>query len=116
MKNVPLLILIIIIFFFVKKRWFDNTDYKSIVKNGGILLDVRSSSEFLNGHIKGAKNIPLSEIKERIDELKDKNQFIITHCASGIRSQNAKMILSSKGYQNVINGGGWRSLNTKLKR
>ena len=44
-----------------------------------------------------------------------KNKAIITCCASGMRSASAKGILKSKGYTSVYNGGGWSSLNNKLR-
>ena len=46
--------------------------------------------------------------------IKDKNEVIITCCVSGRRSNKAKEILKSKGYNNVFNGGGWKSLKNKL--
>ncbi|MFQ3333291.1 MAG: phage shock protein E, partial [Flavobacteriales bacterium] len=45
----------------------------------------------------------------------DKDQAIITCCASGIRSAGAQKLLSSKGYTNVVNGGGWSNLERKLQ-
>ena len=59
-------------------------------------------------------NIPLSELPSKLDYLKDKNQAIITCYASGIRSAGAQKLLSSKGYTNVVNGGGWSNLKRKL--
>ena len=56
------------------------------------------------------KHLPL-----RLDYLKNKDQAIITCCASGIRSAGAAKLLSAKGYTNVVNGGGWSSLEGKLK-
>ena len=61
-------------------------------------------------------NIPLGQLSSNLDQLKDKDQPIITCCASGIRSAGAKKILSAKGYTNVVNGGGWSSLEAKLKK
>ena len=47
-------------------------------------------------------------------QLKDKNQPIITCCASGVRSGRARKILIDAGYMNVVNGGGWKRLDSKL--
>lgn len=89
-------------------------DYKELTKNGAVIVDVRSQAEFSGGHITGAQNIPLPNIKELPKKLKDKNQPIITCCASGMRSASAKNQLKSMGYTNVHNGGGWNSLQQKL--
>jgi phage shock protein E len=91
-----------------------SVDYAQLVKEGAIILDVRSKGEFAGGHIKGAINIPVDALGANLGQLKDKNRTIITCCASGMRSASAKSILQSKGYTTVHNGGGWASLNSKL--
>lgn len=89
-------------------------NYAELVKNGAIILDVRSKGEFAGGHIKGAINISVDTLSNNLSKLKDKNQPIITCCASGMRSASAKSILKSNGYTQVYNGGGWGSLQSKL--
>lgn len=115
MKNLPLILLCVILFFFIKKRFFDNTDYKKLLLEGGVIVDVRSESEFIYGHITNSLNIPLSDLPSCSDKLKDKNQPIITCCASGVRSAAAAKMLLAKGYTNVVNGGGWSSLEKKIE-
>jgi phage shock protein E len=90
------------------------TDYAQLVKDGAIIVDVRSKGEFDSGHIVGSINIPVEAIASNLSKLKDKNKTIITCCASGMRSGVAKGILKSNGYATVINGGGWSSLDRKL--
>ena len=89
-------------------------DYAQLVKNGAIIVDVRTKGEFSGGHIKKSVNIPLDSIGGQLHLLKDKDQHIITCCASGMRSGMAKGVLKSKGYKNVYNGGSYISLNNKL--
>ncbi len=89
-------------------------NYADLVKNGAIILDVRSKGEFAGGHIKSAINIPVDILRNNLTQLKDKNKTIITCCASGMRSASAKNILKASGYTTVYNGGGWSSLNNKL--
>ncbi|MBS1607908.1 MAG: rhodanese-like domain-containing protein [Bacteroidetes bacterium] len=89
-------------------------DFLQLVKEGAVILDVRTKSEFDSGHIRGAINISVDQLRNSLAKLKDKNQPIITCCASGMRSASAKAILSSCGYKNVYNGGGWRALQDKL--
>lgn len=101
---------------FIKKMFGlgPKTDYAELVRNGAIILDVRSASEFAGGHIKGSINIPVDQLGNNLQKLKDKNKTIITCCASGMRSASAKSILKAEGYEHVYNGGGWYSLQRKL--
>ncbi|MBP6758956.1 MAG: rhodanese-like domain-containing protein [Flavobacterium sp.] len=91
-------------------------DYGKLVKKGALILDVRSKGEFDGGHIKGAINISVDTLRSNLPKLKDKNQTIITCCASGMRSASAKSILQSNGYTQVYNGGGWSSLQNKIAK
>jgi phage shock protein E len=91
-----------------------SVNYAELVKNGAIILDVRSTGEFAGGHIKGSVNISVDTLRNNLAKLKDKNKIIITCCASGMRSASAKSILQSNGFVNVYNGGGWSSLQNKL--
>ena len=115
MKNIPIIILCLIVLLFSKKRYFNNTDYKSMLVKVGVIIDVRSKGEFYSGHIKGSLNIPISELTSCLNYLNDKDQPIITCCASGLRSVGAAKLLSANGYTNVVNGGGWSILERKLK-
>ena len=89
-------------------------DYAALIKQGGIILDVRSKVEYASGHIEGSINIPVDILKNSLSQLKDKNKPIITCCASGMRSARAKNILKTHGYTDVHNGDGWRSLQSKI--
>jgi phage shock protein E len=88
-------------------------DLKQLVKDGAVILDVRSPAEFSGGHVKGAINIPLQQIEKAVSKFK-KEQVIITCCASGMRSGSAKSFLKSKGFNQVHNGGGWTLLRAKI--
>ena len=87
-------------------------DYKELLQNGAVIIDVRSKGEYQGGHIKGSLNIPLDTLSNNIAKLK-KEKTVITCCASGMRSASAKSILKSKGFQ-VHNGGGWMSLRNRI--
>lgn len=89
------------------------TDFASLVKDGALIIDVRSPAEYKGGHIKGSKNIPLNELPSQLSKIK-KDSVIITCCASGMRSASAKSILKSNQFTTVYNGGGWSSLQSKL--
>jgi phage shock protein E len=90
-------------------------DYAALVKEGALILDVRSKGEYAGGHIKGSINISVDTLNNNLSKLKDKNKPVITCCASGMRSASAKGILKSNGYTNVHNGGAWLSLQQKIK-
>ncbi|MEY3236287.1 MAG: hypothetical protein RI883_388 [Bacteroidota bacterium] len=88
-------------------------DLKEMVKQGAMIVDVRTPAEYQGGHIKGSVNIPLQVLDKNIAKLK-KDKPVITCCASGMRSGSAKSMLKAKGFD-VHNGGGWNSLQSKLR-
>lgn len=90
-----------------------SANYNELVRNGAIIVDVRSVAEFKAGHIPGSKNFPLDNIRTKVGELKKLNKPVITVCRSGARSGMAKGILKSSGVE-VYNGGPWTSLKNKL--
>ena len=76
-------------------------------ETGYVILDVRTESEYAEGHIKGAVLIPDTEIGKRAEkELTDKEQLILVYCRSGRRSKNAAEELANLGYTNVKEFGG----------
>jgi rhodanese-related sulfurtransferase len=100
-------------FSFFKKLFRPGTDYKLLVQNGAVIIDVRSPQEFDNGHIKGSKNIPVNIIQREVNSIKKIGKPIITVCQSGARSGMAKGILKSAGIE-VYNGGSWFGLRSKI--
>jgi phage shock protein E len=88
-------------------------DLAQLVKEGAMIVDVRTGNEYAGGHIKGSINIPLDQLQNNLGKI-HKNKVVITCCASGMRSAAAKNLLISKGYTQVYNGGGWSSLKAKL--
>lgn len=90
------------------------TDFAALVKQGAIIVDVRTPGEFQSGHIKGALNIPVDQIRNRSAELKKKQKPVITCCRSGSRSGMAKSILTAAGIE-CYNGGPWNSLQQKIQ-
>ena len=97
------------------KKIFGGTsvNYKELVNQGAVIVDVRTKSEYNTGHIQGSKNMPLDSIRTKINELKKLNKPLITVCRSGARSGMAKGILKSAGLE-VYNGGPWNNLRNKL--
>lgn len=92
----------------------DAADYEQLVKEGAVIVDVRTKREYEGGHIKGSMNIPVDQLRANLHKLVDKQKAIITCCASGMRSGAARGILESHGYTSVFNGGSWIVLQQKL--
>lgn len=100
-------------FEFLKNLFGAKADFKTLVENGAIIIDVRTPHEFDAGNIKGSKNIPIQTIQKAIPELKKSGKVVITVCRSGSRSGMAKSILKSSGIE-VYNGGPWNVLKSKI--
>lgn len=88
-------------------------NYRELMDNGAIIIDVRSAGEYRAGHIAGSRNYPLDSIRTKIKDLKKLNKPVITVCRSGARSGMAKNILKSAGID-VYNGGPWNLLERKI--
>lgn len=91
-------------------------DLGQLVKEGALIVDVRTKGEYAGGHVKGSVNIPLDQLSNNLNKLKNKDQAIITCCASGMRSSSAKSFLKQQGYTNVHNGGSWGSVANVTKK
>lgn len=92
-----------------------SVDLSEINAQGAVIVDVRTKGEYQSGHIRGSVNIPLNNLQTQMSKLK-KDKPIITCCASGMRSASARSILQSAGFPEVYNGGGWMSLQNKIKK
>ncbi len=88
-------------------------DIKQLVKNA-YLVDVRSASEFANGHVKGSTNIPMDQLSKNMNLLEAK-QPIVIFCQSGMRAGMAKAVLNKNGINQVTNVGGWQKLKRELE-
>jgi NADPH-dependent 2,4-dienoyl-CoA reductase/sulfur reductase-like enzyme/rhodanese-related sulfurtransferase len=77
-----------------------------------LVLDVRTRSEFAEGHLNGALNIPHLELRARLHEVSALagKRAISVHCASGVRSYLATRVLLSEGYDARNLSGGWLTL------
>lgn len=73
-----------------------------------ILIDIRGQGDFSKGHIQGARNIPLSQLKDQLNGLeKEKDKPMIMVCANGIQVSSACSLLSKHGFSQVykLTGG-----------
>lgn len=78
---------------------------RPLVEQGAYILDVREAGEFAAGHIQGAHNIPLSQLRERMEEI-PRDIPIYVHCRSSQRSYYAICCLQGNGFTNVYNISG----------
>ena len=94
----------------IVKQWYYEEDEK-LPRDGSItLLDTRTPMEYRMGHVKGFINIPVDELRERIDEL-DKSKPVYIICQSGLRSYIASRILMGNGFDAYNFAGGFRFYN-----
>ena len=87
----------------------DKINLEEVIAKGAVIIDVRTIAEYHDGHINGSLNIPLNELEKQISWL-IKDVPIITCCASGARSAEAKKLLEASGFKEVYNGGAWNDL------
>ena len=101
---------------FIKKLFSKapETDFASLVRNGAVIVDVRTADEFKSGHIKGALNIPVDQIPSHTEGLRKKGKPVITCCRTGSRSGIARTILTAAGIE-CHNGGPWDVLRNRIE-
>ena len=72
---------------FLKKLFTkDNSAMLQALEKGAVIIDVRNPGEFRQGHIQGSKNIPVNEIRSKVEMIRKWNKPVITVCLSGGRS------------------------------
>lgn len=83
---------------------------EELIKSGKArIVDVRTPAEFNGGHVNGSINIPLQELPNRLDELKQMKNLVLC-CASGNRSGQAAAFLRQNGIA-CENAGSWMDVN-----
>jgi phage shock protein E len=80
------------------------------IRAGATIIDVRSTQEFASGAYAGALNIPVQELENRLAEAGPRDRPVVLYCASGVRSERARLILLSAGFKEVYNAGGLRNM------
>ena len=81
------------------------SNVRELVESKACIIDVRSRDEFEMGHLIGAVNIPLGELRQRISEIPH-DRPVFLHCRTSQRSYNAAMALKGRGFDNVLNISG----------
>ena len=89
------------------KQWHLE-EVSALPRDGSVtLLDTRTAEEYEAGHIEGFQNIPVDELRERLDEI-EKGRRVYVICQSGLRSYIACRILEGSGYEAYNFSGGFR--------
>ncbi len=83
---------------------------------GAVILDVRGSDEYRQGHIPGAINVPVDSIEGVSAKIPDKSTPVFSYCLSGARSARAVKAMKAMGYTNVINTGGISAYKGDIER
>jgi len=90
-------------------------NYAQLLREGAIVLDVRTPAEFDQAHIPGAVNIPIEKLRDNLHQLA-KHTIIIACCTDGSKSWYAKNLLDANGYRHVYDAGNWTKLHQKLRQ
>lgn len=89
-------------------------EIESLDRNKTIILDVSTTDEYQMGHIEGAINIPVNDLRKRTNEL-PKDKQIVIYCAAGLRGYVASRMLMLAGFNDVYNlSGGYKTYSTLL--
>ena len=95
-------------------KTFSEEDFKAGYRKAQ-LIDVREPNEFEGGHILGARNIPMSQLRARLKEIRP-DMPVYLYCQSGMRSARAAQFLYKKGYKDLAQlQGGFKKWTGKIK-
>lgn len=118
-----LVVLVVILFAFLIFRFFKQRSILKILTQEQFregyrkaqLIDVREPQEFKKGHILGARNIPLTQMRRRLVELRE-DKPVYLYCQGGSRSARAAQLLHKKGYKDISQlKGGFKKWTGKIK-
>lgn len=88
---------------------------KQAVRDGAVIVDLRTAYEYDQGHIPHSLNIPVDRLRANIDRLRDLRKPVVLCCAGGDQCWEAMEVLRSAGISRVINGGSWQNLLRKVQ-
>jgi phage shock protein E len=110
-RYAPLIALVIFLGlkFFTSRPDANAGQVRTLLQQGATLVDVRSPGEFASGHIDGAINIPVDQIRARMSEIPG-GKPVVLYCRSGARSSSAAQTLRGAGRTDVHNAGAMSNL------
>ena len=114
-SNWWIILLLISLFLIVLKYRKGNTkNYKELLNQGAIIIDVRTESEYKSGHIKNSINVPLKDLTYRINEFDKKDKVLIYCWRGGLRSLSLYLVLKQIGYDVYLLDGGYKSFRKRV--
>src|SRR5579871_1570596 len=101
--------------------WFSDlfgggSDIREAIRQGAVIIDLRTAYDYDQGHIPRSLNIPADRIKSNIDRIRDLRKPVILCSGPSGGVWEAMDVLRSAGLQQVINGGEWQSLLRKMQK
>jgi phage shock protein E len=95
---------------------FGRSKIKEALRQGAIIIDVRTGNEFDMGKVPGSVNIPVDRILINTPRIKAMGKPIVFCCSSGMRSGMAVRIMKENGLKEVYNGGSWERVLKMINR
>lgn len=95
---------------------FGDGGIREALREGAVIIDLRTAYEYDQGHIPHSLNIPSDRIKANIGRIRDLRKPLILCCGSNSLCCEAVDFLRSAGLPRVINGGDWQSLLRKTQK
>ena len=93
-----------------------NEKIRQALRQGGVIIDLRTAPEFDQGHIPGSLNIPVDRLKVSITRIRDMHRPVILCCLAGEHCHEAMALLKQAGIGQVIIGGNWESVLKIMNR
>lgn len=95
--------------FYMRSGQISAKEAQAHLRNGALVVDVRTAAEYVSSHLPKALNLPLSELEAIVARhVPDRNQVLLLHCHSGMRSSAARKKLIALGYTHAYNLGSYR--------
>ncbi|MFN3194633.1 MAG: rhodanese-like domain-containing protein [Chlorobiota bacterium] len=88
--------------------------FELLNEKSAVVIDVRSESEYKSGSIKNSVNIPVENIADSLERIKEIQGPIVFCCLSGARSALVVEYLDGLGVSNIYNGGSWKTVEMQL--
>ena len=90
----------------------DNLDIPQFLEDGAVVIDVRTPQEFDQGHADNSVNIPLAQLPNRLQDIKDLDKTVLLCCRSGMRARSALTMMKGVGIE-AYNVGSWNAVQSK---
>jgi phage shock protein E len=86
------------------------SEIKRALREGAVIIDLRTAYEYDQGHIPRSLNIPVDRIKANIGRIRDLGKPVILCCAAGSHCREGAGVLRQAGITRVHNGGSWQTV------